>query len=181
MNVAAKSHDFQVRAHVQDKRLSPKRCGADNASGWQFGKGFGLVADKSIARVFAFQHTRKDDALRQPGRYVLHGMNSQVDAAIKHGVVYFPGEQALAANFGQRPIQDHVAGRLDNDDFGSICHFRKAGNQQGFNFFSLGQRQRAATGADTKGFYGSHEGAQSYGRKTHQRVKSLTLLINETV
>lgn len=46
----------------------------------------------------------------------LHGVHGDVDAAVQQRVVNLLGEQALAANVGQRLVQDLVAGGLDDDD-----------------------------------------------------------------
>ena len=46
----------------------------------------------------------------------LHGVHGNVDAAVQQGVINLLGEQALAANVGQRLVQDLVARGLDDDD-----------------------------------------------------------------
>ena len=49
----------------------------------------------------------------------LHGVDSNVNAPVKESIIDLLGEEALAANVGERLVQDLVAGRLDNLDLKS--------------------------------------------------------------
>ena len=47
-------------------------------------------------------------------RHVLHGMHGEVDVAGQQRLLDLLGEQALAADLGERPVLDAVAGGLDD-------------------------------------------------------------------
>lgn len=77
-------------------------------------------------------------------------MNGEVDPSCQHGLVYLAGEQRLAANVGQRTVEDGVAGGPDDlDREPAIIRASAAGlQQQGPYFVGLRQGERAAPGSD---------------------------------
>ncbi len=70
---------------------------------------------------------------------VLHRVDGEVDAAVEQGGVEFLGPQRLAADLGQRPILDAVAGGDDDDD---LDRDRRRGDERVANHVRLRQRQR---------------------------------------
>jgi hypothetical protein len=57
----------------------------------------------------------------------LHGVHCNVDAAIQQRLIDLLGEQALAANVGQRLVQHLVTGGLDDDNLqrSLLCQLSK--------------------------------------------------------
>ena len=64
------------------------------------------------------------------------------------GFLDFLGEQALAADFGQRPVWDAVAGRGDHDNFDVGFGKSMGGHEAGAGFPGLGKGQGRASGTD---------------------------------
>src|SRR5690606_41149817 len=74
-----------------------------------------LVAYEGIGPVFPFADGNQAKAFREFHGYVFHGMNSQICTAVEHGFFQLLDEQPLAANLGQRNVQDLVALSFDFD------------------------------------------------------------------
>ena len=106
---------LQVRPALQQLRLAAQRRGADDAALRQLGKRSAPARDQRVARILARQRRGEDDRLRQPRRQVLDRMHRQIDPPVQQRLVDLLGEQALAADLGQRPVEDPVAGGLDDD------------------------------------------------------------------
>ena len=95
-------------------------------------------------------------AITSPGgsqrRHVLQRMDGESIAAVEQRLLDLLGEQALAADLGERPVGDAVAGGADDDDFD-----RAGRGERGMRRRQplapprgLGQRQLAAAGADAQ-------------------------------
>ena len=67
----------------------------------------------------ALMDSRRYERSKRQNCGYLHGVDSNVDAAIKESIVNLLGEQALASDVGQRLVQDLVAGGLDDLDLKS--------------------------------------------------------------
>ena len=79
------------------------------------------------------------------------GLVLGIDAGLSCGwALYQPGEVAncgvldlrYAADLGERPVENLVAGDLDDDDFDPIFGNAMGGGEQPARFMSLGQRER---------------------------------------
>ena len=64
------------------------------------------------------------------------------------GLLDLFGEETLAADLGQRSVEDTVSRRLDNDDVESALGKAMGLHQPGPNLEGLSQRQGGAAGAD---------------------------------
>jgi hypothetical protein len=84
-------------------------------------------------------------------------MHRDVDAAIQQRLLDLAGEQALAADFLQRLVEDLVAGDLDHRDREGGLGQVEGGHQAGARLVRLGQRQGRSTGADFQGCGGRGE------------------------
>ena len=94
--------------------------------------------------------TRDDhEPVRQHGRHVLRRMHREVDRAGGERLLDLLGEQALAADLGERPVLDRVAGGAD--DRGPRCARparRAAAARRRAHHAGLGERERPAARAD---------------------------------
>ena len=77
-------------------------------------------------------------------------MHGEIDAAVEQRLLDLLGEQALAADLGQRAVLDRVAGGADDDELDRVLAHIQGGRQPGAHRARLHQRQRAAAGADTQ-------------------------------
>jgi hypothetical protein len=75
-------------------------------------------------------------------------MNGEIDALFEESVLDFLGEKALAADFGERPIQDHVAGRLDDDDLERGLGQAVGSHEASADFMGLGEREGGTARSD---------------------------------
>ena len=76
------------------------------------------IRDESIAGVGPLEHTGELERVRQFHRHVLERMHRQLGATVEQREFEFLGEQAFAADVGERPILDLVAtsGHADERD-----------------------------------------------------------------
>ena len=72
--------------------------------------------DEGVANIFAGQNAADLKPARQDGLHVLHGMDGNVDGIVEKLLFKFLREQALAADCGQSPVEDLIAGCLDDDN-----------------------------------------------------------------
>ena len=107
-----------------------------------------LAADEDVARVFARQHRRDDQAIRQRRRHVLGRMHREVDVAGRQRLLDFLGEQALAAELRQRAVADRVAGGPDRADLDPLRRQPVRGRQAVAHHGGLGQRERTPARPD---------------------------------
>ena len=79
-------------------------------------------------------------------------MHRRVDGAVQQRLLDLLGEKALAADLRQSPVEDLVAGGLDNDDFDGLVVGQIAVGlgQTAFNFVRLSQGERAASGPEAE-------------------------------
>ena len=79
-------------------------------------------------------------------------MHRRIDAARQQGFLDLLGEQALAADLGERSVLDFVAGGLDDHDLdrGLFRQFRMRGGQTRAHLVRLRQRQGAAARTQSK-------------------------------
>ena len=97
-------------------RASPARgAGAEAAADRQLAEGQAVAGDDRVARVLAGRHGRDDQSLGRLGRHILHGVNGQIDLAVKQGLLDLLGEQRLAADVHQPAVLDPVARCGDED------------------------------------------------------------------
>ncbi len=150
LHVAAELHDLEVGAAVQYLRLSSQRRSSYHGASRQLGEASGPGGDECVARVLAPQHGDQYDAVGQPRGQVLHGMHRHVDAPVQHGVVDLLGEQPLAADVGERTVEDLISRGLDDDhlDGARPSEPRVGGDEISADLLGLGQGERAAPGAD---------------------------------
>ena len=77
-------------------------------------------------------------------------MDRKVDAPIEQRLLDLLGEEALAADLGQRPVEDAVAAGADDDDLEVAPWRSRARRRGGPRSLGLGERERAAAGADAE-------------------------------
>ena len=114
-DIAAERHDLEVGPQPQQLRRAPRRRGADHARL--------ASACRSTRRRSAGRARRRAGAPRRCGSRsgriafdILHRMDAEIDFAVEQRAVELLGPQRLAADLGQRPVLDLVAGGLDRDD-----------------------------------------------------------------
>jgi hypothetical protein len=72
--------------------------------------------EEGVARILARQQAADDQARRQQGGHVLHGMDGEIDAALHQRLLDLLGEEALAADLLQLAVLHPVAGGADDGD-----------------------------------------------------------------
>ena len=85
-----------------------------------------MIRHKRIARVFALANHRQFEPGRQIHRHVFHRMHRQVGATFVERDFQLFDEQTLAADFGQRDIQNLVAARSHAEDIDRVGWVERA-------------------------------------------------------
>ncbi len=146
LDVAAQRHHLDIGPRQQHLGLAAQRGGAHDRARRQRGQAVAAVREQGVARVLARQDGGDLQALGQPGRHVLHGVHRDVDAPLEQRLLDLLGEQALAADLGERAVLHRVAGGLDDDDLdrrrlGQLAVHR---GEARAHLTGLGERQGAA-------------------------------------
>ncbi len=151
LHIAAERYDAEVGPQPLHQRLPPQRGGADHRARGQFPKRLRLAADEDVAGIFARQHRRDDETIRQYRRHVLGGMHGDVDLAGRQRLLDLLGEEPFAAEFRQRTVADGVAGGRYGADLDPFRRPAMRGRQAGPHHGGLGQRERTAARPDPQG------------------------------
>ncbi len=69
-----------------------------------------------IPRILALEHGAHLEAIGQHGRHVFAAVHREVDLAAQERVLDLLDEEALAPDFGERPLLQAIARRLDDHD-----------------------------------------------------------------
>src|SRR5690606_18252317 len=154
LDVAAQAFDDQIGALLLDLTLAAQAGSAHHRALRQLFNGFIAVGDKGILRVFTRTDYPQFQPFRELHRYVFHGMHGDVGAAIQHGGFQLFYEQAFAADFGQRHIQNFVA--LSGEGNQLNRQLRVQRQQTRFDVFSLPHGKRAFAGGDAERGYSRH-------------------------
>ena len=119
VEVAAQALDHQLRVFGAQDGFAAQAGGADDGAGRQIIQRCIVVGNESIAGIFAGRDGGQHEAFRHHHRHVLHRMHGEVGLALLHRHFEFLDEQALAADFGERPVENLVAlgGHAENDNF----------------------------------------------------------------
>ena len=117
-------------------------------AGGQVGQRRVVVADEGVGRVRARQDGRQLEARLQRGRHILERVHRDVRAAVLHRHFQLLEEQALAADGGQRAVEDLVAARGQRHQLHHESRMRLA--QEDGHVLGLPQGQRALARGDTK-------------------------------
>lgn len=111
VEVAAQCGDSEVGPQRQQLRDASQAGGSDQSAARQGGDVVEPIGDERITRILALQHRGQLEAVGQMHGHVLERVNGQVRVAALERQLEFLDEQALAANLGQRAIEDLVAAR----------------------------------------------------------------------
>ena len=152
IHLATEDDDVEVRPKAADERLAAQRGRADGRALRQVEKALCRAADEGVADILARQEGREVQALRQLRRHVLGGVHGKVQRAGGKLRLDLLGEQALAADQRQRAVGDAVAGGREHDDLEHVFRQAVRRHQARTGLVGLGERQRAATGADPERF-----------------------------
>ena len=77
-------------------------------------------------------------------------MHGEIDRAVEQRLLDLLGEQSLAAGFGERPVENLVAGSADGDELDLRREKPVRGDQPLAHLLRLLERQRAAARADAQ-------------------------------
>ncbi len=108
VDVAAQVANDQIRACCAQLALATQAGGADHGALRQLVNGGEAVGDEGIARIFALADGVQAEPLGELHRYVFHGVHGDVGPSLQHGRFQLLDEQPLAADLGERGIQDLV-------------------------------------------------------------------------
>ena len=150
LDIAAEVDDLKVRPQPLHLRLAAERRAADHRARRKRRKRLAARADEGVAHIAALQHRGDDDAWRQVGGQILHGMHGKIDRAAEQRFVDLLGEQALAAEVAQRLVPDAVARRGDGLKRDGVVAKTVRIDQQRPHMVRLPQRKRATARADQK-------------------------------
>jgi hypothetical protein len=156
-DVAAQAHHLQIGTGAQGERRSPERRGADRGPGCKVAEPLRRGCDEGVARVAALQAGGDDRTFGEPCLHVLGRMHRRVDAPVAQRLVEFPGEQALAAGLGDRPLAESVAGGADRHDGDRRGRQHAGGDERPADLLRLGESQRTSAGSKAN-LGGLHEG-----------------------
>jgi hypothetical protein len=109
-----------------------------------------LQADEDVARVLALEASGQREPRLREGRHVLGRMHRKVDAGAEQRLLDLLGKQALAADFGQRPVLDGVARGADDDELDFVLAGAQRSRKPRLHGARLHQSERAAARADTQ-------------------------------
>ena len=106
------------------------------------------VQHQGICGIFPFGDAPEHQPLREIGRQVLQGMNSDIGTPDKHLGLELFCEQPLVTNFGQGYVENFVA--LGGHRFHGDGQSRMSLFQFGFHPVGLHHRQLASAGGDAQ-------------------------------
>ena len=115
LDVAAEVHALEVGELGEELRLAAEGRSADEGAVGKFREVTVLDGDESVADILAREHAGEDGALGKVGGHVLHGVNTDVDAAVEERLVELAGEETLAADVGEGLVENLVTGGLKRD------------------------------------------------------------------
>ena len=143
VDVAADRLDAQAEAERGELRGAARGAGADDRAGGQLTEGEPVAGDERVAGVLAHRDRRDDQAGLGCDRQVLERVHREVDLAALQGVPDGGGEDAGAADGGQRRGRG-VAEGGDLDQLDLVAERPQlVGDPPG-----LGGREGAAAGAE---------------------------------
>mmetsp|Transcript_15050 Transcript_15050/g.35640 ORF Transcript_15050/g.35640 Transcript_15050/m.35640 type:complete len:285 (-) Transcript_15050:548-1402(-) len=148
IEVAAQRLDAQVRPQVQQLRHAAQAGAADDGALGKLGERRIVVRDEGVARVFALQHGGEHEALRQLHRHVLQRVHRELGAPFGQGGLELLDEQALAADLGERAVENLVAARRHAQQRGRQAQFA---GKAGLHMLGLPERQAAFARRDGDG------------------------------
>ena len=106
-----------LRAQGQKLRLTAQAAGAHGGTLRQGIQRVVVDGKEGVRGVFALGNGAKHQTFGQFHGHILHGMHGKVGSAVQKRFFDFLDEQALAADFGQRNIQNDVALGFENQQF----------------------------------------------------------------
>src|SRR5690606_36630743 len=114
--IAWRGEQFEVRPQRAALAGAAQVRRADAVAGRQRRQRDAAAADQRVARILALGGGRHGQAGGQLGRHVLHAVHREVGLAVEQRLLDLLDEQALAADLGQRAVDDAVAGGLDDEE-----------------------------------------------------------------
>jgi len=150
LHVAPQAHDPQIRPAGEELGHPPQRGTADDRRLRQIVEAPHRRADQRVPDIRARQQGADHEPVRQPGRHVLHGMDGDVDPTVQQRLLDLLREQSLAADLGQRTVEEPVSGGADDLEAHGILR-RELRHRRGkgvADHARLRERERRAAGAD---------------------------------
>ena len=160
VDVAAQVENRKIGPHGGQLGFTPQARGADPGAVRQGGHTGAVVGEKGVPRGFPGRNDADEQPLGQFGGHVLHRVDGKVHFAGEQRVLDFLDEQSLAADLGQRHVQDSVPLGGDLHQFNP--HLRVGLFDLALNPGGLGDGQQAGAGADAQGC--SHNPVPPQGR-----------------
>ena len=148
IEVAAQRLHIEVRPQRDQLHDPPQARCADSGAQWQFVERAEVVGDKSIARVFTFEHRRQLETFGQVHRHVFERVHRQLSAALFKRRFELLDKQPLATDLGQAAVEYLVAARRHAEQ---RHRHSKTPHQQVAHMLGLPERQTAFAGRDEGG------------------------------
>ncbi len=123
-------------------------AGADPGGKGQSRKRRVFSGDQDVGGIFTLGNRPDTKPLRHVGRHVFHAVDRQIDSSLQQSLFDLFDEQSLAADFGQRNVENFIAFGLDGDELNRKG--REVFQQFRLNPIGLPQGQRALSGPDAK-------------------------------
>src|SRR5690606_38853386 len=146
LDVAAHRLDAQVGARMPELRLASQAGRADDAARGNLVDAHVIGRHEGVEWVLALQHGDDLEALRDLCGDVLHGVHRDVRPPFEHGALELLDEQALAADLGQRRVEDLVATRCHRHQLDGQA--RVVAAQQRRDMLGLPEGEAALPGRD---------------------------------
>jgi len=154
-HVAAQVEHLAVGKTQFELALAAQAGGADAGAGRKVGQGSVTGGNEGVAGIFPLQDGGEMQAFGQFRRHVFDGVDREVRRSLENALLQLLHEEALAADLGQRRIQQFVAA---GDHFHEFDFEAGMGRfEAGRHVLGLPQGERALAGSDTDGL--GHEGA----------------------
>ena len=149
LDVAAQAEHLEIGARFADLQAAAQARGAHpGALGQLLGSRI-AVRHERIGGRGALEDHRQAEPLGEVHRHVLHRVHGDIGTSVEHGVLELLDEQPLAADLGQRRIEDLVA--LGGHRHQFHVQPRVQGHQPVAYVFGLPHGQAALAGGDSQG------------------------------
>ena len=146
LHIAAQRLDHQMRKAGTQLRFAAQAGRAYHGAVRQLVQAGVAVGNQRVARVFALADGGQGKAFGQVHRHVLDGVHGDIGAAFLQGQFQLFHEQALAADFGQRLVEDLVALGGHAQDFHGQLRVQRL--EAGFDVFGLPHGEFAFAAGD---------------------------------
>jgi len=148
IQITAKVFDNEIRSQTSQLRRPAQAAGAYQRPLGQLGKLAAIATDQHIPGIFPLGDGSYREPIRQHRRDILHAVDRQIHGTIQQSVFQFLDKESLAADLGERHIEDLITGGLDDSQLDPTTW--PPPFEFGLHPLALRQRQQAAAGPNAQ-------------------------------